>query len=153
MEANVAPVSKLDVLLTLDHSLDVQLAADGSATEKLVTTYTNHYGPTLPPELERVRSTFADGILGSYSRRYLVPDADTDRRQQRRPRRAGHRSGRGGPRVGLPGDRQLPVRASRHRAPDDGVRRSAVSSSPPRPGRGAPTGSTSASRRGGTPTP
>jgi hypothetical protein len=76
VEANVAPVSKLDVLLTLDHSLDVQLGADGSATEKLVTTYTNHYGPSLPPALERVRSTFADGILGSYSRRYLVPDAD-----------------------------------------------------------------------------
>lgn len=76
MEANVAPVSKLDVLLSLGHALDVQLAADGSATEKLVTTYTNHYGPTLPPQLERVRSTFFDGILGSYSRRYLVPDAE-----------------------------------------------------------------------------
>ncbi len=33
VEANVAPVSKLDVLLSLDHALDVQLAADGSATE------------------------------------------------------------------------------------------------------------------------
>jgi hypothetical protein len=75
-EANVAPVSKLDVLLSLDHTLDVQLAADGSATEKLVTTYTNHYGPTLSPELERVRSAFFDGILGSYNRRYLVPDAE-----------------------------------------------------------------------------
>jgi hypothetical protein len=75
-EANVAPVSKLDVLLRLDHSLDVQLAADGSATETLVTTYTNRYGPSLPPELERVRSTFAGGILGSYSRRYLVPGAE-----------------------------------------------------------------------------
>lgn len=41
----------LDVLLRLDHSLDVQLAADGSATERLVTTYTNHHGPTLPLEL------------------------------------------------------------------------------------------------------
>ena len=96
MEANVAPVSKLDVLLTLDHSLDVQLAADGSATERLVTTYTNHFGPKLAPELERVRSTFFDGILGSYSRRYLVPDADADRRQQRRRRRPDHRSGRSG---------------------------------------------------------
>ena len=76
MEANVAPVSKLDVLLSLDHVLDVRLAPDGSATERLVTTYTNHYGPILPPELERVRSTFFGGILGSYSRRYLVPDAE-----------------------------------------------------------------------------
>jgi hypothetical protein len=75
MEANVAPVSKLNVLLSLDHALDVQLAAEGSATEQLVTTYTNDYGPTLAPELERVRSTFFDGILGSYNRRYLVPDA------------------------------------------------------------------------------
>jgi len=76
MEANVAPVSKLDVLLTLDHSLEVQIESDGSASERLVTTYTNHYGPVLPPELERVRSTFAFGNLGSYSRRYLAPDAD-----------------------------------------------------------------------------
>ena len=76
VEANVAPVSKLDVLLTMDHALDVQLAADGSATEQLVTTYTNHYGPTLPPALERVRSTFFGGHLGSYNRRYLVPDAE-----------------------------------------------------------------------------
>jgi hypothetical protein len=77
VEANVAPVSKLDVLLGLDHSLDVQIQADGSAKEHLVTTYTNKYGPVLPPELERVRSTFGPaGILGSYSRRYLAPDAD-----------------------------------------------------------------------------
>jgi hypothetical protein len=76
MEANVAPVSKLDVLLDLDHSLDVRLNPDGSATETLVTTYTNRYGPDLPPELERVRSTFLGGILGSYSRRYLVPAAE-----------------------------------------------------------------------------
>jgi hypothetical protein len=76
VEANVAPVSKLDVLLTLDHSLDVQLAPDRSATEKLISTYTNHFGPRLSPELERVRSTFFAGILGSYSRRYLVPGAE-----------------------------------------------------------------------------
>jgi hypothetical protein len=76
IEANVAPVSKLDVLLSLDHSLDVQIQADGSATEHLVTTYTNHYGPNLSPELTKVRSAFAFGNMGSYNRRYLAPDAD-----------------------------------------------------------------------------
>ena len=76
MEANVAPVSKLNVLLTMDHALDVTLAADGSAAERLVTTYTNHFGPKLAPELERVRSAFFAGNLGSYNRRYLVPGAN-----------------------------------------------------------------------------
>ena len=76
IEANVAPVSKLDVLLSLDHTLDVQLAGDGSAAERLVTTYINHFGPTLVPELDRVRSAFFSGNLGSYNRRYLVPGAD-----------------------------------------------------------------------------
>lgn len=76
MEANVAPVSKLDVLLKLDHELDVVLQPDGSANESLVTTFTNGFGPKLPPALERVRSTFFDGILGSYQRRYLAPQAE-----------------------------------------------------------------------------
>jgi hypothetical protein len=76
MEANVAPVSKLDVLLDLDHELTVTLRPDGSAEDILVTTYTNGFGPTLSPELERVRSTFRYGNLGSYQRRYLDPDAE-----------------------------------------------------------------------------
>lgn len=76
MEANVSPVSKLSVLLDLHHELDVTLQSDGSAHERLVTTFTNRYGPELPPELERVRSTFFDGNLGSLHRRYLDPDAE-----------------------------------------------------------------------------
>jgi hypothetical protein len=76
MEANVAPVSKLDVLLDLDHELFVDLQPDGSAQERLITTYTNRYGPALAPELERVRSSFSFGNLGSYQRRYLDPAAD-----------------------------------------------------------------------------
>lgn len=79
MEANVAPVSKLNVLLTLDHALDVQIEIDGSATEKLVTRYTNNFGPRLSPELERVRSAFFAGMLGSYNRRYLDPRAEVTR--------------------------------------------------------------------------
>jgi hypothetical protein len=76
MEANVAPVSKLHALVDLDHELTVQLLPDGSANERLITTYINRFGPTLPPELERVRSTFRFGNLGSYQRRYVDPDAD-----------------------------------------------------------------------------
>ena len=75
VEANVAPVSKLDILLKLDHALDVTLQPDGSALERLVTTYTNGFGPNLPPALESVRPSFFYGVLGSYQRRYLVPDA------------------------------------------------------------------------------
>ena len=76
MEANVAPVSKLDVLLDMDHVLDVALQADGSAEEVLQTTFANNFGPTLPPELERVRTSFFSGNLGSYQRRYLDPRAE-----------------------------------------------------------------------------
>jgi hypothetical protein len=75
VEANVAPVSKLDILLKLDHALDVALQPDGSALERLVTTYTNGFGPNLPRALESVRPSFFYGVLGSYQRRYLVPDA------------------------------------------------------------------------------
>lgn len=75
IEANVGPVSKLDVLLRLDHELDVRLRPDGGADERLVTTYVNGYGPDLPPALEGVRPAFRYGILGSYQRRYLVPGA------------------------------------------------------------------------------
>jgi hypothetical protein len=75
IEANVAPVSKLHVLLKLEHSLDVTLKPNGGADERLVTTYNNTYGPTLPPLLERVRSTFMTGNLGTYVRRYIRPDA------------------------------------------------------------------------------
>lgn len=74
-EANVGPVSKLDALLKLDHVLDVTLQPDGSALERLETTYTNGFGPALPPTLESVRASFRYGILGSYLRRYLVPNA------------------------------------------------------------------------------
>lgn len=76
MEANVAPVSKLSVLLDLHHELNVALQPDGSAEERLVTTFTNRFGPLLPPVLERVRSAFAFGNLGSYQRRYLDPGAE-----------------------------------------------------------------------------
>jgi hypothetical protein len=76
IEANVAPVSKLHALLDLNHELTVELRPDGSADERLITTYTNRFGQTLPPELERVRSTFGFGNLGSYQRRYIDPDAD-----------------------------------------------------------------------------
>ncbi len=75
MEANVAPVSKLDVLLDLDHSLDVRLTPEGNAQEDLVTTYTNRFGPDLPPALQAVSQAFRSGDLGSYERRYLVPGA------------------------------------------------------------------------------
>ena len=75
VEANVGPPSKLDVLLKLGHVLDVTLQPDGSALERLVTTYTNGFGPNLPPALESVRASSQYGILGSYQRRYLVPDA------------------------------------------------------------------------------
>jgi hypothetical protein len=75
MESNVAPVSKLDVLLDLDHALDVHLTPAGNAQEQLVTTYTNHFAESLPPELEAVRLAFRSGNLGSYVRRYLVPAA------------------------------------------------------------------------------
>ena len=75
VEANVGPVSKLDVLLKLDHTLDVTLQPDGSALERLVTTYTNGFGPNLPPAVASVKPSFRFGILGSYQRRYLVPDA------------------------------------------------------------------------------
>lgn len=76
MEANVAPVSKLNVLLHLHHGLDVSLQPDGSAEERLVTTFTNRFGPRLPPVFERVRAAFAFGNLGSYQRRYLDPGAE-----------------------------------------------------------------------------
>jgi uncharacterized protein DUF4012 len=76
VEANVSPVSKLHVLLKLQHSLDVTLRPDGGADERLVMTYTNTFGPKLPPLLERVRSTFRFGILGTYQRRYLRGDAE-----------------------------------------------------------------------------
>ncbi|MGH2384856.1 MAG: DUF4012 domain-containing protein [Candidatus Limnocylindria bacterium] len=75
MEANVAPVSKLNVLLDMDHSLDVQLTPEGNAAETLVTTYTNRFEAELPPELEAVDLAFRAGNLGSYQRRYLVPGA------------------------------------------------------------------------------
>lgn len=75
MEANVAPFSKLHVLVHLDHSLDVSLQPDGNARERLVTTYTNPFGPDLPPELRAVDLAFRYGNLGTYQRRYLVPDA------------------------------------------------------------------------------
>lgn len=75
MESNTAPVSKLDVLLDLRHDLTVALQPDGSARERLVTTFTNRYGRQLPPALARVRSSFFTGNLGSYQRRYLRPDA------------------------------------------------------------------------------
>ncbi|MDQ2942092.1 MAG: DUF4012 domain-containing protein [Candidatus Dormibacteraeota bacterium] len=75
MEANVAPASKLDVLLDLDHSLDVTLTSDGNAEERLVTTYTNRFGPNLPPKLRAVGHAFRFGNLGSYQRRYLIPGA------------------------------------------------------------------------------
>jgi hypothetical protein len=75
METNVAPISKLDVLLTMSHELDVQLHSDGSASERLTTTYTNHFKPKLDPRLERVRQAFFDGNLGHYSRRYISPKA------------------------------------------------------------------------------
>lgn len=75
MEANVAPVSKLNALLEMQHDLDVRLQPDGSAEELLTTTLTNTYGPELPPELERVRLAFRHGNLGSFQRRYLHPDA------------------------------------------------------------------------------
>jgi hypothetical protein len=76
MEANVAPVSKLNALLDLKHELVVELQANGSAKQRLVTTFTNRFGPAMAAELERVRSTFGAGSLGSYHRRYLHPDAD-----------------------------------------------------------------------------
>jgi uncharacterized protein DUF4012 len=76
MEANVAPVSKLNVLIELDHALEVQLQPDGSAQERLVTSFTNKFGPDLSPELERVRLAFGSGNLGSYHRRYLDPEAE-----------------------------------------------------------------------------
>jgi uncharacterized protein DUF4012 len=76
MEANVAPVSKLNVLLDMGHVLDVALQPDGSAEEVLETTFTNNYGPVLPRELERVRSSFSSGNLGSYQRRYIDPRAE-----------------------------------------------------------------------------
>lgn len=75
MEANVAPVSKLHVLVDLDHVLEVDLGADGNANERLVTTYTNRFGPDLPPELRAVDLAFRFGNLGTYQRRYLHPDA------------------------------------------------------------------------------
>jgi hypothetical protein len=75
MEANTAPVSKLDALLELHHQLDVALQSDGGAQEQLVTTFTNLFGPKLSPALERVRLSFGTGNLGSYQRRYLRPDA------------------------------------------------------------------------------
>ena len=69
-------MSKLNVLLHMDHVLDVALQADGSAEEVLQTTFANNFGPSLPPELERVRTTFSSGNLGSYQRRYLDPRAE-----------------------------------------------------------------------------
>jgi len=75
MEANVAPPSKMNILVDMRHTLEVELRADGSARERLVTRYVNRFGPKLPPELRRLRSLFEVGILGSYQRRYLVPDA------------------------------------------------------------------------------
>lgn len=75
IDANVSPVSKLHLLLRMDHQLEVRLRADGNAEERLVTTMTNGYGPDLPPLLEPLRPTFRHGNLGSYQRRYLVPDA------------------------------------------------------------------------------
>lgn len=75
MDANVAPVSKLNVLTTVSHRLDVTLGEDGSATETLRTTYNNRFGPELDPALQRVMSAFASGNLGSYQRRYLSPNA------------------------------------------------------------------------------
>jgi hypothetical protein len=76
MAANVAPVSKLDALLEMEHALDVRLLPDGSADELLVTTLMNGFRDDLPPELERVRLAFRHGILGSFQRRYLDPAAE-----------------------------------------------------------------------------
>lgn len=78
MEANVNPVSKMNVLVDMEHELDVTLLPDGTAEERLVTRFTNRYGPELAPELERVRSTFLGGFLGSFHRRYLDPDAEIE---------------------------------------------------------------------------
>ena len=78
MEANVNPVSKMNVLVDMEHELDVTLLPDGTAEERLVTRWTNRYGPELSPELERVRSTFLGGFLGSFHRRYLDPEAEID---------------------------------------------------------------------------
>lgn len=75
MEANVAPVSKLHVLVDLEHALEVTLEPDGNARERLVTTYTNRFGPDLTPELGAVDLAFRFGNLGTYQRRYLVPNA------------------------------------------------------------------------------
>ena len=55
MGANVAPVSKLDALLDINHELAVALHPDGSADERLTSTYINRFGPDLPPDLARCR--------------------------------------------------------------------------------------------------
>ena len=76
MGANVAPVSKLHALLEIDHKLEVVINSDGSANERLVTTYFNRFGPNLPPEFAGVARSFFTGNLGTYERRYLPPDAE-----------------------------------------------------------------------------
>jgi hypothetical protein len=76
MGANVAPVSKLDALLDMNHGLEVALHPDGSADERLTTTYVNHFGPDLPPDLARVARSFSTGNLGTFERRYLPPQAE-----------------------------------------------------------------------------
>jgi hypothetical protein len=76
MGANVAPVSKLDALLDINHELEVVLHADRSADQHLSTTYVNRFGPNLPPELASVARSFFSGNLGTFERRYLPPQAE-----------------------------------------------------------------------------
>jgi hypothetical protein len=78
MEANLAPVSKIDELLTLKHRLEVTVHQDGSATEDLQTTYLNGFGPNLGSRLEPLREAFGSGLIASFQRRYLAPDAIVD---------------------------------------------------------------------------
>ena len=76
MGANVAPVSKLHALLDIHHELVVVLHADGSADQRLTTTYINRFGPDLPSDLAGVAPSFFSGNLGTYERRYLPPEAE-----------------------------------------------------------------------------
>lgn len=75
IDGHVAPLGKLYAITDVAHSLEVTLRPDGTAADRLVTTYTNRHAGDLPPELERLRPAFGNGVMGTYQRRFLVPDA------------------------------------------------------------------------------
>jgi hypothetical protein len=69
VDANQAPASKYNLVVTREVDLDVRLDAQGNATNTLTLTYQNHAGNEGEPYASlRAWSTNPDGVLATYLR-------------------------------------------------------------------------------------